>query len=447
MSVLVLNKQGKPLMPCSEKRARLLLERQRAVVHRRLPFTIRLKDRIEGSVQPIRLKLDPGSRFTGLALVREVETVDTATGERQRTVHPLLLAELQHRGSRIRDGLTQRAAFRRRRRSQLRYRAPRFLNRTKPAGWLAPSLHHRVESAQTWVQRLCRLAPVTALSVESVRFDMQQLINPDIAGVEYQQGTLHGYELREYLLEKWGRCCAYCDATNVPLQVEHIHPKAMGGSNRVSNLTLACQACNENKGKRAVRDFLAHAPQRLARILAQTRAPLQAAAAVNSTRHALTRALSATGLPVEASSGGRTKYNRQRHGLPKAHCLDALCVGQVDAIGPWQKPVLAITASGRGSHQRTRLTAHGFPRGYLTRQKRHFGFQTGDQVRALVPSGKKTGLYYGRVAVRQRGYFNIRTSSGVMQGISYRHCTLIQRADGYGYSHQPAIRETESVSR
>ncbi|AXK39325.1 RNA-guided endonuclease IscB [Crenobacter cavernae] len=441
MAVLVLNKQGKPLMPCSEKRARLLLERGRAVVHRQMPFTIRLKHRIDGAVQPLRLKLDPGSRITGLALVREVETVDVETGEVRREAHPLLLAELQQRGASIRDALTQRAAFRRRRRSQLRYRAARFLNRTRPKGWLAPSLRHRVATAQAWVTRLRRLAPVTALSMESVRFDMQQLLNPEISGVEYQQGALLGYEVREYLLEKWGRQCAYCGTGNVPLQVEHIQPKAKGGSNRVSNLTLACRQCNEKKGKRDVRDFLAHAPQRLARILVQATAPLRDAAAVNSTRRALYRVLAATGLPVEASSGGRTKYNRHLHHIPKTHCLDALCVGQVDAVGRWQRPVLAIKACGRGSYQRTLLDKYGFPRGYLTRQKRHFGFQTGDRVRAIVPSGKNVGTHVGRVAVRSRGSFNIQTPAGVVQDISHRHCSLIQRADGYGYCHQPAVRE------
>jgi hypothetical protein len=48
---------------------------------------------------------------------------------------------------------------------------------------------------------------------------LQKLENPEISGIAYQQGTLAGYELREYLLEKWGRKCAYCDATNVPLQI------------------------------------------------------------------------------------------------------------------------------------------------------------------------------------------------------------------------------------
>lgn len=60
--VFVLDKRKRPLMPCSEKRARLLLQRGRAVVHRLFPFTIRLKDRVGGEIQSLRLKLDPGPR-------------------------------------------------------------------------------------------------------------------------------------------------------------------------------------------------------------------------------------------------------------------------------------------------------------------------------------------------------------------------------------------------
>ena len=270
MSVGVLDRSGKPLMPCSEKRARLLLGRGRARVHRLLPFVIRLVDRERATcaLQPLRLKLDPGSRGTGLALVRDTEPVDAVTGEIQRGAAVLNLFELMHRGRQISEALTARRQMRRRRRGNLRYRAPRFLNRTRLAGWLAPSLQHRVDTTLAWVKRLQRWAPVTALSSELVRFDMQALDNPEISGVEYQQGTLAGYEVREYLLEKWGRQCAYCGAEHVPLQVEHIHPKARGGSNRVSNLTLACQACNARKNTLPLEVFVTDKP-RLARIQAQ----------------------------------------------------------------------------------------------------------------------------------------------------------------------------------
>ena len=432
MAVFVVDQHQRPLMPCSEKRARLLLERGRARVHRLVPFTIRLIE--ESVVQPVRLKLDPGSKTTGLALVREAETVDTDTGAVVRKAVVLVLAELQHRGHAIRHALTQRRAFRRRRRGTLRYRPARFHNRKKPRGWLAPSLQHRVNTTISWVHRVMRWAPVTALSQELVRFDLQQWQHPEIHGTEYQQGTLLGYEVREYLLEKWGRHCTYCDTENVPLEIEHMHPKARGGSDRISNLTLACHPCNQRKGTQTVAEFLAHDPDRVRTLSTPAQAPLQDAAAVNSTRWTLYHQLQATALPIEAASGGRTQFNRRRLGIPKGHCLDAACVGAVNAIDRWKQPVLSIKATGRGSYQRTRLNRYGFPRGYLTRSKRAFGFQTGDLVKAVVTVGRKSGTYGGRVAVRASGSFNIQGAHGLIQGVSYRCCTLQQRADGYGYA-------------
>jgi 5-methylcytosine-specific restriction endonuclease McrA len=389
----------------------------------------------DSALQPVRLKLDPGSKTTGVALVRETQEVNADTGKVQRSAHMLFLAELVHRGQAIRDALRQRAAFRRRRRwANLRYRQPRFHNRTRRNGWLPPSLQHRVDTIMSWVRRLCRWVPVSALSLELVRFDTQALQNPEISGIEYQQGELQGYEVREYLLEKWGRKCAYCDAENVPLEIDHIHPRSKGGSNRVSNLTLACHPCNQRKGNLPVEQFLAKHPERLRQILTQAKAPLRDAAAVNSTRWALYQRLKAMGLDIEVASGGQTKYNRHRLQVPKKHCLDAACVGRVDIMQNWQQPILSIQSAGRGSYQRTRLTQHGFPRGYLTRSKSAFGFQTGDLVRAVVTTGKKAGTYLGRVAIRTSGSFNIQSAIGLVQGIHHRFCTLLQRADGYGYS-------------
>jgi 5-methylcytosine-specific restriction endonuclease McrA len=427
MAVFVLDRSGRPLMPCTEKRARLLLERGRARIHKVMPCTIRLVDRLaqDSEFQALRVKLDPGSKTTGMALVRETA---------ENGVAVINLFELVHRGKQISEALTARRGHRRLRRRKLRYRAPRFFNRgNKGKGWLAPSLQHRVDTTLAWVQRLQRLAPVSSISTELVRFDMQALENPDIEGVQYQQGTLAGYEVREYLLEKWGRTCAYCGAKNVPLQIEHIRPKSKSGSDRISNLTLACQCCNQEKGALPIDVFLAKRPELLKRILGQAKRPLKDAAAVNSTRWALVNALKTTGLVVETASGGRTKFNRIQLGIPKTHALDAACVGSVNSMTGWQKPTLCLKAMGRGSYRRTRLDKFGCVRGYLTRSKSIRGFQTGDMVKAEVTQGKKTGSYTGRVAVRASGNFNIQTRHGVVQGVSHRYCSVVQRGDGYSY--------------
>ena len=448
VAVFVLDSKGVAVMSCTEKRARLLLARGRARVHRLVPMVIRLIDRTADScdLQPLRIKLDPGSKTTGIALVRDIESVDVSAGEIQRGAAVLNLMELVHRGRQISEALTARRQMRCRRRGNLRYREPRFLNRgNKTKGWIAPSLQHRVDTTMAWVKRIQRWAPVTAISSELVRFDMQKIQNPEISGLEYQQGSLLGYELREYLLEKWGRQCVYCNAQNTPLQVEHIEPKAKGGSNRTSNLTLACQCCNQKKGSQPIADFLVKDPKRLAKILAQAKKPLRDAAAVNATRWALSNALKATGLPVELSSGGQTKFNRAKLVIPKTHALDAACVGQIDVITGWNQCTVTIKATGRGSYQRTRLDAFGFPRGHLMRTKRVQGFGTGDMVKATVTKGKKIGIHVGRVAIRATGYFNIQTTSSVVQGIGYKQCKVTQRNDGYGYFFNPAT--TKDVNR
>ena len=188
-TVFVLDKHGRPLQPCTAARARKLLAAGRAVVHRHTPFVIRLTDRAvaQSRVPGVEVGIDPGSKFTGVAVFRTDR--DSRTG--------LFAIEVRHRGGQIRDKLSARAALRRGRRSRsLRYRAPRFLNRGKPQGWLAPSLRHRVEPTMSWVDRLRRWAPVAQIHVERVAFDTQLLQNPGIAGVQYQQGTLAGYELR-----------------------------------------------------------------------------------------------------------------------------------------------------------------------------------------------------------------------------------------------------------
>jgi 5-methylcytosine-specific restriction endonuclease McrA len=427
--VFVLDKHGKPLQPCTPARARKLLAAGRAAVHRHTPFVIRLKDRevSHSEVQGVEVGVDPGSKFTGVALFRAETGVRTG----------LFGIEVSHRGEQIRDRITARAARRHGRRSRnLRYRAPRFLNRAKSDGWLPPSLRHRVETTMSWVGRFRRWAPVVKIHVERVAFDTQLLQNPDIAGVEYQQGTLAGYEVREYLLEKWGRTCAYCGVKNVPLNVDHIRPRARGGSNRMSNLALACTPCNQAKGVAPVEAFLAERPAVLARVLRQAKAPLRDAAAATSTRRALWRALADTGLPVKVATGGLTKWNRSRTGAPKTHTLDALHVGELDAVTGWPGRVLVATGTGRGRYARTASDRYGFPRLRLPRTKQVHGFATGDLVRALVPAGLKRGTHTGRVAVRSTGSFNIRTGFGLVQGIHHRHVRLLQRADGWAYTTQ-----------
>ncbi len=425
-NVFVLDTNKQQLNPVHPARARILLDKGKAAIFKRFPFTIILKVALDDPViAELRIKIDPGSKTTGIAVV------DDRSGE------VVFAAELAHRGNNIKGALDDRRTIRRSRRNRkTRYRKPRWQNRrNKKAGWLPPSLRSRIANILTWVGRLRKVCSITAISVELVKFDTQLMENARIYGIEYQQGTLQGYEVREYLLQKWNRTCAYCSKNDVPLQIEHMVPRAKLGSNRVSNLCLACEKCNIAKGTKDIQDFLKKKPDLLKRILAQAKAPLKDTSAVNATRWELFRQLQTLGLPLECGSGGLTKYNRTTRELPKTHWLDATCVGKstpetlnIAGIRP-----LLITANGHGSRQMCRMDKYGFPRTGPKEAKFVKGFQTGDIVKAIVPSGKKVGMYAGRAAVRTTGSFNIKTKQETVQGISYKYCQVVHHMDGYSY--------------
>jgi 5-methylcytosine-specific restriction endonuclease McrA len=431
-------------MPCTEKRARLLLERKRAVIHKMSPFTIRLKDRTleQSTLQPLRLKLNPGSKTTGFAVLREAEP---------SKAEAVYLAEVCHKPG-IKQGLDSRRSLRRSRRNRkTRYRQPRFLNRKRKEGWLAPSLCARVNQTISATGKLLKLLPITGISAVHAKFDTQLMQNPEISGIEYQQGELCGYEIKEYLLEKWNRRCAYCGKEGVPLQTEHVIPKAKGGSSRISNLTLACPECNEAKGSMLPQKWLdelslsqkAVDRKRAASIpavLSKLKRPLRDAAMLNATRWKLYQCLKETGLPVECGTGAETKMQRVKLKLPKTRYFDACCVGAStpETVVVSQDYVSVWAATGRGTRKLCNVDKYGFPRSHRSGKKSYYGFQTGDLVVALIPCGKYAGRHIGRVAVRASGSFDIKDVTGkrICQGVSWRHMRILQRNNGWQYGKQ-----------
>ena len=440
--VFVVDKERRPLAPCTPRRARLLLSECKASVFRRYPFTIILKEsHATATPRPLRLKIYPASKTTGLAVINE------------STAEVVWAAELKHRSQLIKKALESRRSLRNGRRSRkTRYRPARWLNRVRnnpvftntegaviTGKWLPPSLQHRVEVVMTWVERLQRYLPITALSQEIMRFDTQKLQNLEISGVEYQQGTLHGYEVREYLLEKWSRKCAYCGARDTRLEINHIVARSRGGSDRVSNLTLACRSCREQRGASNLEEFLATRPALLMKLQSQAQVSLRDVAAINSTRFVLLERLKARGLPVEVSSGGETKFNRNQQQIPKSHWLNAVCIGpntpenlKWDQVQP-----LAIKAMGHGKRQMVNVDAFGFPRGKPKGTPVH-PFRTGDVVRAAIPKGKYVGEYEERISSIKTSETRVGIPNKKGQGTIYLQTkyitTKIFSSDGFDYN-------------
>ncbi|RKU22976.1 hypothetical protein C6499_19265 [Candidatus Poribacteria bacterium] len=370
LKIAVVDQNKQVLEPCHPAVARQLLRAGKAAVLKQYPFTIILKRSVvETHTTDYTLSVDPGSQCTGIAI----------TDSENRIV---IKIELHHRGKAIKKGLSARAGHRRSRRTRkLRYREPRWRNRARKAptltadgwqykkvdravtskdgkpkqkwhpsqkGWIPPSLMSRVFNIETWVRRLCKVYPITHLAVEHVKFDTQKMANPEIEGVEYQQGTLHGYEVRQYLLEKFNHKCFYCGISNERLEIEHIIPEAKGGTHRVSNLTVSCKPCNREKGDRLPDEIGGTLGKRVEQALKAAGEPMKDAATVNSIRWKISETLEHTGLPLFYGTGGRTKHNRTQADLDKTHYYDAASVNCVPIDDGTHHPVLSIHAVGYG---------------------------------------------------------------------------------------------------
>ena len=421
--VLVIDKRKRPCNTISAAYARILLFTKQAVIHKRFPFTIRLRN--DNAVLKDRnytVKLDLGSRTTGVAITDNQDQV-------------VMLAEIEHRGHIIKKNLDSRRAVRRfRRQRKTRYREARFLNRTRPEGWLAPSVKSRADNVVNFIKKYKKILNINKVMIENVSFDTAQMSSDTkLWGNDYQQGNLYNKNLREFVFSKTKGRCSYCEEKAT--EIDHIIPRSNGGTNSSYNLTPACRSCNEKKsnlslkefGKLMNRDYSQLEPKKLPKN----------AAIVQSARNYMVKEITKLVPDTTTHDAWITKYNRDQLGLPKQHYYDALSVGKIPTkLKFLTDKILQISAKGRGSRQMCRMDSYGFPRTSAKSSKSVKGFQTGDIVKAIVPKGSKQGEYLGKVAVRSSGYFDIQIKTQVIQGIGYKYCHIVQRSDGYLYDYK-----------
>lgn len=420
--VFVLDKSKKPLDMITNARARILLKNKLAVVDKVYPFTIRLRDNSCGSKnKAYTVKLDPGSRTTGIAIIDDKASV-------------VMLAEIEHRGHIIKRNLDKRRVIRRSRRNRkARYRVARFFNRTRPEGWLAPSVKSRADNVINFVHKYKKLLNVVKVEIERVSFDTAQMSSDaELYGVDYQQGNLYQKELRSFIFSRSNGQCVYCGAKAE--EIDHVIAKSNGGTDSTYNLVASCRSCNERKSNLTLKAFGKLMNKDYAHL--EPKALPKHASIVQSARNYVVRKISKLVADTKSYDAWLTKYNRDELGLPKQHYYDALSVGNTANYKFLTDKVLIISAKGRGSRQMCCMDRFGFPRTSHKGSKSVKGFQTGDIVKAVVPSGSKQGEYLGRVAVRSRGYFDIETKTDRVKDIGYKFCRLLQRNDGYSYNYK-----------
>lgn len=432
--VLVLDANKVPLMPCHPARARRLLMDKRAAVYRRYPFTIILKDRIGGDTQPIDIKIDPGTKYTGMALVALFK-------RGPRCIYGL---HIKHRGDVVRQSMVQRATYRRSRRTRtLRYRPARFSNRTRSSKWVPPSIESRVSNVMTWVRRLLSTTPASQVYFEVVKFDTDAMAN--VTRDQYDTDARIRTQIRHYLLTTRGNVCSYCKgvSANTLLEREHVIPRSRGGTDALANAELACRRCNLDKGTMLLSEWLnvlkgrtdplsvarlKHIPKCVRRI----RHSLRDASIMNWTHYIIVDRIRDLGIEVVECPAWETAHNRKSKQYAKTHWVDAACVGYAPYVDE-DTMIYTAVASGYGNRQMIKSDRNGFPRGRPKGPSRVRGYRTGDICRLNQPGGKYKGVYVGRIMIRISGQFDIRYLKSKITS-KYTNYVLLHSNDGYMYT-------------
>lgn len=403
--VYVLNIDGVPLMPCKKAKARKLLRDGKARIARREPFIIQLLFECENQTQDITLGIDAGSKHIGLsATTNKKELYSAEVGLRSDIVGLLS---------------TRRECRRARRCRKTRYRQPRFSNRKKDKGWLAPSIRHKIDCHLKAVEKVHEILPITKIIVETASFDIQKIKNPDIEGKEYQQGEQLGFwNVREYVLFRDKHTCQCCKGKSKDkiLNVHHIESRKTGGDTP-NNLITLCKTCHDGYHNGTVK-----LPKEIHRGMS-----FRDATFMGIMRWAFYGELKKTYPEVSMTFGYITKNTRISHKLPKAHYIDARCISGNPMAEPlgyyfYQKKV---RRHNRQIHKLKILKGGKCKRNqaeYLVK-----GFRLFDRV---AYEGKPYFIF-GR---RASGFFDIRNLSGekVNRGsVSYKKLQFLGTPGGY----------------
>ena len=406
MLVYVLNRHGKPLMPCKPRKARILLRDGKAKVVKKVPFTIQLLYGSSGYTQDVSLGVDAGSKHIGISATTEKEV--------------LFEADVELRNDIVDNLSTRREARRTRRNRKTRYRKPRFNNRkkSKKSGWLAPSIRQKIETHLSIVDMVNRILPITKTVVETASFDIQKIKNPDISGVEYQQGDQLGFwNVREYILHRDNHTCQCCKGKSRDkiLNVHHIESRKTGG-NSPNNLITLCETCHTGYHNGTVK-----LPDSVKR-----KQPFKDAAFMSIMRWAFYEKLKELYNNVSMTFGYITKNTRIANNLQKDHYIDARCISGNPS-----------SMSNGTIYSFKKIRRHNrkiFKDKILKRNKRKrnqckyeiLGFRRYDLVKF------ENAVYYIN-SLRERGIFQIKSllDKSFSKEVTSKKLTLFQKRSGF----------------
>lgn len=385
-------------------KVRILLKNKKAKVIKRCPFTIQLAYDSTNYTQDITLGVDSGSKHIGLSATTRSKVLFESDVELRNDIVNLLSIRRQNR--------------RTRRNRKTRYRKPRFNNRRRKEGWLAPSVQNKVDSHLTVIRKVHEILPITKVIVEVASFDIQKIKNPMISGTEYQQGEqLDFWNVREYVLFRDGHICQCCKGKSKDkiLNVHHIESRHTGGD-APNNLITLCETCHTGYHKGIVK-----LPKTIHRGMS-----FKDATFMGIMRWAFYNKLKEIYPNVNLTYGYITKNTRIKNSLPKEHYTDARCIsGNPKAISSgtvyYQKKV---RCHNRQIHKNTILKG-----GIRKRNQAPYdvmGFRLFDKVKW---KGQNCFIF-GR---RSTGRMDLRLLNGtkINASVGYKNLKIIEMRKNY----------------
>ena len=403
--VYVLNQNGQPLMPTeNHAKVRVLLKQGKVKVVNKCPFTIQLLYSSTNYTQKVTLGVDSGSKHIGISATTKNKVLFESDVELRNDIVDLIS--------------TRRELRRSRRNRKLRYRKPRFNNRKRSDGWLAPSVRQKVDSHITMIAKVHKILPISNVVVEVASFDIQKIQNPEISGTDYQQGEqLDFWNVREYVLFRDGYTCQCCKGKSKDkiLNVHHIESRKTGG-NAPNNLITLCETCHTGYHKGIVK-----LPKTIHRGMS-----FKDATFMGIMRWALYEKLKTIYSDVKLTYGYITKNIRIKNGLPKDHYIDARCIsGNPNAISNGDVYYYKkVRCHNRRIHKNTILKG-----GYRKRNQAPYevkGFRLYDKV---LWKGQKCFIF----ARRSTGRMDLRLLDGthVNASVGYKNLKLLKMRSSY----------------
>lgn len=407
MFVYVLNMHGEPLMPCKPRKARKLLEEEKAKVVNRTPFTIQLLYGSSGYKQQVNLGVDAGSKYIGVSATTMDKELFKATVELRQNISKLL---------------ESRRNQRRNRRSKLWYRKPRFLNRRNRKGKVAPSVQNKIDCHLTIIRKVCSMLPVVNIIVETAEFDIHKLMNPEVSGKGYQEGAAVGfYNVKAAVLSRDNYTCQICGEKDSKLEVHHIQFRSKGGSNRMDNLVTLCCDCHKQIHSGGI-------------VFDKKIKSFKHASHMNIMRSRLVEELRLEFGNVFETFGYLTKYNREKLGIEKSHSNDAFVISHnFNAV----RSGVEYCYRKIRRHNRQIHKAKPGKGGVRKRNQSSYivnGFRRFDKV-------MYNGIECFITGKRSSGYFQLKTFDGtvISQGVSSKWLKLLEPIKGWLIDWRMAI--------